>query len=216
MSRYWSATPKMRTTRAQRYPEIFGFTSPSLAKLQHNGCRVLGAVFPPRPSGPPSVPPLLRSRHGQDYRVWLVRQRGGGGRSRSRVRRQEDTRLFPRPEADAVRRHRKSGGRVRARVSADEHPPPPAHRPVPGRVFPARLADAGASHGEAGDQSPRHSGSRASAADEGLHPRLSETLHPARRCPRDLVPAQPHAAHHPPRPFRQKRSPERGDGGQDS
>ena len=127
----------------------------------NNGGSVVGRVFPPRSSGTSSVPSLLRSTHGHDCRVWFVRQRGGGGHSRSRVRRQEDPRLFPRPATDAARRHRESGERVRARVSADEHPPPPAHRPVPGRVFPARLADAGAGDGEAGDQSPRHSGSRA-------------------------------------------------------
>ena len=110
------------------------------ARLSNNGGSVVG--FPPRSSGTSSVPSLLRSTHGHDYRVWLVRQRGGGGHSRSRLRRQEDPRLFPRSETDAARRHRESGERVRARVSADEHPPPPAHRPVPGRVFPARLADA--------------------------------------------------------------------------
>ena len=70
------------------------------------------------------------------------------------MRRQEDQRLFPIPETNAWGRHRESGERVRERVSADQHPPPPAHRPVSGRVFPGWLADASAGHGEAGDQSP--------------------------------------------------------------
>ena len=157
----WGRRVTLYMAHLRRYPEFFGFTSPSLHNKQTNGSSVLGLVFPPRSPRPTSVPSLRRSTHGEDYRVWLVWQRGGGGHSRSRVRRQEDPRLFPGPETDAARRHRESGDGVRTRVSADEHPPPPAHRLVFGRVFPTRLADAGAGHGEAGDQSPRHSGSRA-------------------------------------------------------
>ena len=74
------------------------------------------------------------------------------------MRRKEDPRLLPGPEADAARGHREGGERVREGVPADEHPPPPAHRPVSGRVFSAGLADACTGHGEAGDESPRRSG----------------------------------------------------------
>ena len=56
----WSATPKMRTTRAQRYPEIFGFTSPSPRKqwLPSPWRSLFSATIPTsvRSSSPPLAP----------------------------------------------------------------------------------------------------------------------------------------------------------------
>ena len=132
------------------------------------------------------------------------------------MRRKENPRLLPGPETDAARGHRKGGERVREGVPADEHPPPPAHRPVSGRVFPARLKDACTGHGEVGDESPRRSGPRALATDQALHPRQPQVFRPSKRSQRSRVSPQPLTAHHPPRLVRQKRSSERGDGGQDS
>ena len=123
------------------------------------------------------------------------------------MRRKEDPRLLPGPETDAARRHREGGERVREGVPADEYSPPPSHRPVSGRLFPARLADARTGNGKASDESPRRSRPRALATDQVQHPRPPQVFRPSQRGQRSRVSPQPLTAHHPPRLVCQKRSP---------
>ena len=191
------------------------YTSPTLCLNKVVGKNGKSS-FSQRSPRPPPVPSLQRQSHGHDNRDWLLWQRRGGSHCWSSVRCKEDPRLLPGPETDAARGHPEGGERVREGVPADEHPPSPARRPVSWRVFPARLADARTCHGEAGDESPRRSGPRALATDQALHPRQPQVLRPSKRGQRSRVSPQPLTAHHPPRLVRQKRSPERGDGGQDS
>ena len=97
------------------------------------------------------------------------------------MRGEENTRILPGPEKNAVRRDRKDIEPVRPRVSTDEHPSPSSHRAVPGSVLLAQLANAGAGHGEASERTPRNTRPRATAKDQGVHPSQPEMLHPTRR-----------------------------------
>ena len=179
---------------------------------QKNGC-----VFPPRSSRPTAFSSPERATHGHDNRRWSLRQRGGGGDTRSQMRSQENTRNLSRPPPDSKRVDSKGFSRIRAGVPTDEHPPPPAHRPVPGSVLLAGLAAARASDGATADQPPRDTGPRTAAQDQALHPRGPETLRPARRGPRHVLPAQPlPSTDHPSRPVRQECAPEFRHVGQDS
>ena len=63
------------------------------------------------------------------------------------MRSQENTRNLSRPSPDSRRVDPKGVSRIRAGVPTNEHPPPPAHRPVPGSMLLARLATARAGDG---------------------------------------------------------------------
>ena len=72
-------------------------------------------------------------------------------------------------------------------MPTDEHPPSPAHRPVPGSVLLAGLAAARASDGTTADQPPRLSGPRhgrpraSTRRTETVLPAGSQAIYPARR-----------------------------------
>ena len=97
-----------------------------------------------------------------------------------------------------------------------------AHRPVPGRVLLSRLAaTAGACHGATADQpsrlaGPRNVPSASTRRAETVLPPEPEGIYAARRGQRPSLPPRATVSHHPPRLIGQKRSPELGDGSQDS
>ena len=167
------------------------------------------------------VPALQRTAHWYHNRRRSLRQRGGGGHTWSHLRRQKDPRFLPKCSPSPGRSNPPGLGPVREGMPADEHPPPPEHRPVSGLVFPARLATASPRHGATADEpsrlaGPRNGPSSPARRAQALLPDEPKVLHSARRGERLNLPPRAIAAHHPPRLVGQKHSPELGDGGQDS
>ena len=206
----------MRTKKIGRLsePHPYFFRPPRDDKEKHGW-------LSSRQSRATAVPALQRTAHWYHNRRRSLRQRGGGGRAWSHLRRQKDTRFLPECSPSPKGRYRQGYDTVREGMPADEHPPPPEHRPVFGRVFPARLAIASPRHGATADEPSRPAGPRNGPSSparraQTLLPAQPKVLDSARRGERPNLPPRAIAAHHPPRLVGQKRSPELGDGGQDS
>ena len=151
-----------------------------------------------------AVPALQRTAYWCQNRRRSLRQRGGGGRAWSRLRRQKDPRSVPGPLRDPGDRDPQVCRPVREGMPADEHPPPPEHRPVSGRVFLSGLATASPRHGATADEpsrlaGPRNGPSSPARRAQTLLPAGPKVLDSARRCERPNLPPRAIAAHHPPR-----------------
>ena len=168
-----------------------------------------------------AVSALQRTAHWYHNRRRSLRKRGGGGRAGSHLRRQKDPRLFPESRPSPGCSNPPGLGPVRERMPVDEHPPSPEHCPVSGLVFLSRLATASPRHGATADEpsrlaGPRNRPSSPAKRAQTLLPSEPKMLDSVRRGERPNLPPRAIAAHHPPRLVGQKRSPELGDGGQDS
>ena len=95
-------------------------------------------------------------------------------------------------------------------MPTDEHPPPPAHRPVQGSVLLTGLAAARAGDGATADQPPRLAGprhGRLRASTRRTKTAGPQAIYPARRSAGPSLPPRALAAYHPPRFICQKRPP---------